>query len=77
MIFNVNSLNIKINDKKRLNMAIIDGDIQPIYFLITSIAFIILALIQYKNFGKTLEAIYLSGLSAFFIFSYFALISFG
>ena len=62
---------------KILNMAIIDSNLQPIYFLLTSITFIILALIQYKNFGKTLETIYLSGLSAFFVFSYFALISIG
>ena len=57
-------------------MTIIDGEIQPIYFLITSITFIILGLIQYKNFGKTLETIYLSCLSVLFMFSYFALISF-
>jgi len=47
-------------------MATLDGFIEPIYFLITSITFIILSLIQYKNAGKTLEAIYLSGLSIFF-----------
>jgi hypothetical protein len=47
-------------------MATLDGFIEPIYFLITSITFIILSLIQYKNAGKTLETIYLSGLSIFF-----------
>jgi len=56
-------------------MATLDGNIEPIYFLITSITFIILSLIQYKNVGKTLETIYLSGLSVFFLFSYFTLIS--
>ena len=56
-------------------MAKLDGYIEPIYFLITSISFIILSLIQYKNAGKTLETIYLSGLSVFFLFSYFALIT--
>jgi hypothetical protein len=56
-------------------MATMDGNIQPIYFLITSIAFIILSLIQYKKAGKSLETIYLSILSFFFLFSYFALIS--
>jgi hypothetical protein len=56
-------------------MATSDGNIEPIYFLITSITFIILSLIQYKNYGKTLETIYLSGLSVFFLFGYFALIS--
>ena len=56
-------------------MATLDGFIEPIYFLITSITFIILSLIQYKNYGKTLETIYLSGLSIVFLFGYFALIS--
>ena len=56
-------------------MATLDGNIEPIYFLITSITFIILSLIQYKNYGKTLETIYLSGLSVFFLFTYFGLIS--
>ena len=45
----------------------IDGVIEPIYFLITSIGFIILSLIQYKKTGKTLETIYLSILAIFFI----------
>ena len=45
----------------------IDGVIEPIYFLITSVGFIILSVIQYKKTGKTLETIYLSILSVFFI----------
>ena len=45
----------------------IDGVIEPIYFLITSIGFVILSFIQYKKTGKTLETIYLSILSIFFI----------
>ena len=45
----------------------IDGVIEPIYFLITSIGFVILSFIQYKKTGKTLETIYLSILSVFFI----------
>jgi hypothetical protein len=49
-----------------LNMGI-DGVIEPIYFLITSIGFIILSFIQYKKTGKTLETIYLSILAVFFI----------
>jgi len=49
-----------------LNMGI-DGVIEPIYFLITSIGFVILSLIQYKKTGKTLETIYLSILAIFFI----------
>ena len=67
MIFNVNSYNLKI-------MTIMDGNIEPIYFLLTAIAFIFLSIIQYKNAGKSLETIYLSILSIFFLLSYFALI---
>ena len=52
----------------------IDGNIEPNYFLITSIAFLILSIIQYKKTGKSLETIYLSILSVFFIASYFILI---
>ena len=45
----------------------IDGVIEPIYFLITSIGFVILSFIQYKKTGKTLETIYLFILAIFFI----------
>ena len=48
-------------------MGSIDGVIEPIYFLITSIGFIILTVIQYKKTGKSLETKYLSILSTFFI----------
>ncbi len=70
MIFNVNSINIKI-------MAGLDDNIEPIYFLITSVAFIFLSIIQYKKSGKSKETIYLSILSIFFLFSYFAIVSTG
>ena len=70
MIFNVNSLIINI-------MAGLDGNIEPIYFLITSIAFIFLSFVQYKKSRITKETIYLSILSVFFLFSYFAIISVG
>ena len=56
-------------------MSTLGGNIEPIQFLITSITFIVLSLVQYKNYGKTSETIYLSGLSVFFFFAYFALIS--
>ena len=46
---------------------VIDGVIEPIYFLITSVGFVILSFIQYKKTGKTLETIYLSILAVFFI----------
>ena len=45
----------------------IDGAIEPIYFLITSVGFVILSLIHYKKTGITIETIYLSILSIFFI----------
>ncbi len=45
----------------------IDGDIEAIYFLITSIGFVILSFIQFKKTGKTVETIYLTILSVFFI----------
>ena len=46
---------------------VIDGVIEPIYFLITSVGFVILSFIQYKKTGKTLETIYLTILATFFI----------
>ena len=52
--------------KYNLKMGI-DGEIEPIYFLITSIGFDILIFIQYKKKGITLETIYLSILAVFFI----------
>ena len=55
-------------------MATLDGNIEPIYFLITSISFIILSVIHYKKVGKTLETIYLTILSVFFLLSYLAII---
>ena len=45
----------------------IDGVIEPIYFLITSLGFAILSFINYSKYGKTLETIYLSILTVFFI----------
>jgi len=55
-------------------MATLDGIIEPIYFLITSILFITLSVIQYKNFGKTKETKYLAGLSIFFLCSYITIV---
>ena len=54
-------------------MGTIDGIIEPIYFLITSIGFIILSAIQYKKAGMSLETIYLSILSIFFLVCFFIL----
>ncbi len=52
--------------KYNLKMGI-NGVIEPIYFLISSIGFVILSFIQYKKRGKTLETTYLSILAIFFI----------
>ena len=54
-------------------MGSIDGVIEPIYFLITSIGFIILSVIQFKKTGKSLETKYLSILSIFFIICFIIL----
>ncbi len=61
-----NDVASSIRMKYNLNMGI-DGVIEPIYFLITSIGFVILSFIQYKKNGKTIETIYLSILSIFFL----------
>ena len=53
---------------------LLNETIEPIYFLITSISFILLSVIQYKKFGKTRETKYLAGLSFFFFCSYIAII---
>ena len=55
-------------------MPSLDGNIEPIYFMITSVSFIILSLIHYKKAGKTREIIYLTSLSVLFMISYFAII---
>ena len=62
----INDVASSIRMKYNLKMGI-DGEIEPIYFLITSIGFVILSFIQYKKTGKTIEMIYLSILSIFFL----------
>ena len=62
----INDIASSIMMKYNFEMGI-DGVIEPIYFLITSIGFIILSIIQYKKTGKTIETIYLSILTIFFI----------
>ena len=54
-------------------MGSFDGIIEPIYFLITSIGFIILTVINYKKIGKSLETVYLSILSIFFLICFIIL----
>ena len=62
----INDVASSIRMKYNLKMGI-DGVIEPIYFLITSIGFVILSFIQYKKTGKTIETIYLSILAIFFV----------
>ena len=62
----INDVASSIRMKYNLKMGI-DGVIEPIYFLITSIGFVILSFIQYKKTGKTIETIYLPILSIFFL----------
>ena len=62
----INDVASSIRMKYNLKMGI-DGVIEPIYFLITSIGFVILSFIQYKKTGKTVETIYLTILAVFFL----------
>ena len=66
MIFIVNSLNIKI-------MSSFDGEIPAVWFLISSIGFVILSLIQYRNTGKSINTIFLSIMAIIFFVSYIIL----
>ena len=53
---------------------VIDGEIPTVIFLVSSLGFAILAYIQFKKYGKTIETIFLSIMAILFIFSYFALL---
>ncbi len=55
-------------------MGTINGEIPNIIFLITAIGFWVLAYIQNKKFGKTVETYFLSVMAVLFTLSYFALI---
>ena len=68
MIFNVNSLDYKI-------MGSIDGEIPAIWFLISSIGFIFLSIIQYRNTGKSFNTIFLSIMAIIFLASYLILLT--
>ena len=67
MIFIVNSLNIKI-------MSSFDGEIPAVWFLISSIGFVILTFIQYRNTGKSFNTIFLSIMAIIFFVSYIILL---
>ena len=58
----------------KLAIVNLNGIIEPVYFLLISIAFIILSAIHYTKVGKTIETIYLTILSVLFLICYFAII---
>jgi hypothetical protein len=47
--------------------------IEPSYFIVAAVGFIILSLIQYKKFGKTIETKFLSGMAIFYIICFVTL----
>ena len=55
-------------------MGSIDGEIPAVWFLISSIGFIILTIIQYKNTGKSFNTIFLSIMAIIFLASYLILL---
>ena len=57
-------------------MGSIDGEIPAVWFLISSIGFIILSVIQYRNTGKSINTIFLSIMAIIFMVSYLILIVF-
>ena len=50
-----------------------DGEIPAVWFLISSIGFLILSLIQYRNTGKSINTIFLSIMAIIFFISYIIL----
>ena len=57
-------------------MGLIDGEIPAVWFLISSIGFVILAYIQYRNTGKSFNTIFLSIMAMIFLISYLILVFF-
>ena len=55
-------------------MSKIDGEIPSIIFLLSAIGFWVLAYIQNKKYGKTIETYFLSILAILFSLSYVGLI---
>ncbi len=54
-------------------MGSFDGEIPAVWFLITSIGFVVLSLIQYRNTGKNINTIFLSIMAIIFFISYIIL----
>ena len=55
-------------------MTSFDGEIPAVWFLISSIGFVVLSLIQYRNTGKSINTIFLSIMAIIFFLSYIILI---
>ena len=56
-------------------MGSIDGEIPALWFLISSIGFVILSIIQYRNTGKSFNTIFLSVMAIIFLASYLILLT--
>ena len=56
-------------------MGSLDGEIPAVWFLISSIGFVILTIIQYRNTGKSFNTIFLSIMAIIFLGSYLILLT--
>ena len=56
-------------------MGTLDGEIPAVWFLISSIGFVILTIIQYRNTGKSFNTIFLSIMAIIFLGSYLILLT--
>ena len=56
-------------------MGSIDGEIRAVWFLISSIGFVILSVIQYRNTGKSFNTIFLFIMAIIFLVSYLILLT--
>ena len=56
-------------------MSPVDGEIPAVWFLISSIGFIFLSIIQYRNTGKSFNTIFLSIMAIIFLASYLILLT--
>ena len=55
-------------------MGSLDGEIPAIWFLISSIGFVILTFIQYRNTGRSFNTVFLSVMAIVFFVSYIILL---
>ena len=55
-------------------MGSLDGEIPAVWFLISSIGFVILSFIQFRNTGKSFNTIFLSVMALIFFVSYLILL---